>query len=229
MNDQTNIVKKECPPEVHQFLNTWKLSLQEGDCQKYQPYWIVDDANEFFGFLPQDKPHSLFLGTFPVPETVTSGFFYHSDLNSFWIILEIISGTDLRSLQQKLEFLTMHGFGITDIIREAKRTDDKCMARADSKLSILKLNNLKNLLNRFPSIKPIYLTSGGPKSKSLRGSHAGGWLAQQLQVGSIPFIVVPRGGAKVDIKSAKQGIDEVKPRDVHEIAYWMIITMEAIS
>jgi len=168
-----------CPIETHQFLNSWKENSSELH-QQYSTSWIDNRENGYFGFIPENTI-ALFIGTFPVPEQRTSGFFYHSDANLFWKILKEISGQTLNSLEQKLCWLSNLNIGITDILCKAQRMDKYCSSRADTDLKAISFNNISNILSDFPRIEDIYLTSGGPSSRSLSGNSAGGWLGLHIR------------------------------------------------
>lgn len=168
-----------CPIETHQFLNSWKENSSELH-QQYSTSWIDNRENGYFGFIPENTT-ALFIGTFPVPEQRTSGFFYHSDANLFWKILKELSGQTLNSLEQKLCWLSNLNIGITDILCKAQRMDKNCSSRADTDLKAICFNNISNILSDFPRIEDIYLTSGGPSSRSLSGKSAGGWLGLHIR------------------------------------------------
>jgi G:T/U-mismatch repair DNA glycosylase len=165
----------DCPLEKHQFILSWSSELPENLKTKFADSWINNEEFGYFGFIPKN-PVALFLGTFPVPETKTSGFFYHSDANLFWKALSIITGSDLVSLENKLSWLSTNRIAITDILYQAQRMDKDCISRADRDLKPIHLNNILKLIEQNPTISDIFLTSGGPKSKSLSGKSAGGWL-----------------------------------------------------
>jgi G:T/U-mismatch repair DNA glycosylase len=170
----------DCPVERHQFLTSWKDALSDDVKLKFGKWWVINEEDDYFGFIPE-KATALFVGTFPVPENSTRGFFYHSDVNLFWPILEKISGCYLGSFEKKLHFLTKFCVGITDILSEVKRPDDNCDSRKDEDLIVVKYNNVFKILRNYPKISDIFLTSGGPTSKSLSGSSAGGWLGDHLR------------------------------------------------
>lgn len=169
----------DCPIETHQFLNSWKENSAEL-CKQFSTSWIDDKEKGYFGFIPE-KATALFIGTFPVPEQRTTGFFYHSDANLFWTILEELSEQSLNTLEQKLNWLSNLKLGITDILCMAQRIDKKCLSRSDADLNAICFNNVANILSDFPSIEDIFLTSGGPSSKSLSGKSAGGWLGLHIR------------------------------------------------
>jgi G:T/U-mismatch repair DNA glycosylase len=168
-----------CEIETHQFLNSWKENLPNR-LEQFTEYWIEPGEGEYFGFIPP-MATALFLGTFPVPEQRTTGFFYHSDANLFWKILDEISGQDLSRLENRFEWLIRNKLGITDILKQAQRTDARCKSRADIDLKAIHFNNVLNMLIEHESIQDIYLTSGGPSSKSLTGHSAGGWFGMHIR------------------------------------------------
>lgn len=169
-----------CPVETHQFITTWKVNLPQQLQTTYENSWINNVDLGYFGFVPKE-PIALILGTFPVPEQRTSGFFYHSDVNLCWKILSTLSGTDLLPLSNKLSWLTEKKIAISDILCKAQRTDENCSGRADSDLNAICYNNIFQFLNNYPTIKHVFLTSGGPTTKSLSGKSAGGWLGSHLR------------------------------------------------
>ncbi|GAB3573876.1 hypothetical protein GCM10027578_35600 [Spirosoma luteolum] len=169
-----------CPIETHQFLTSWTTSLDDNLKEIYKDTWIDDKKSGYFGFIPKD-PVALFIGTFPVPEQRTSGFFYHSDVNLFWKIITKVTGQNLLNLDSKLDWLSKSRIGITDILCKAQRTDNNCTSRADNDLNAICFNNILNLFNDYPTLTDVYLTSGGPTSKSLSGKSAGGWLGLHLR------------------------------------------------
>jgi hypothetical protein len=169
-----------CPIETHQFITTWKEDLPQGLQTTYENSWINNVDLGYFGFIPKE-PIALILGTFPVPEQRTSGFFYHSDVNLCWKILSTLSGTDLLPLSNKLSWLTEKKIAISDILCKAQRTDENCIGRADSDLNAICYNNIFQFVRNYPTIKDVFLTSGGPTTKSLSGKSAGGWLGLHLR------------------------------------------------
>src|SRR4051812_32298248 len=123
-----------CPIETHQFLTTWKANLPQQLKTLYDNSWVHNVDLGYFGFIPKE-PIALILGTFPVPEQRTSGFFYHSDVNLCWKILSTVTRRDLLPLANKLSWLTGERIAISDILCKAQRTDETCSSRADSDLN----------------------------------------------------------------------------------------------
>lgn len=169
-----------CPIETHQFITTWTNNLPSDLRANYNNLWVYNADLEYFGFIPND-PMALILGTFPVPENKTSGFFYHSDVNACWKILSLITKTDLTSLDRKLKWLSIKKISISDIVCKAQRINADCTSRADRDLNVKCYNNIFQLLKVYSSIKDIFLTSGGPTTKNLSGKSAGGWLGSHLR------------------------------------------------
>lgn len=169
-----------CPIETHQFIETWKLPSKLHHL--YNDSWIHNNNSGYFGFIPKN-PIALILGTFPIPEKKTSGFFYHSAANRFWTILSNISCTDtkLSTLENKLSWLSEKQIAISDILCKVQRTDKDCSSSADNDLNAICYNNILQLLHDHPTIKDIFLTSGGPTAKALSGKSAGGWLGSHLR------------------------------------------------
>jgi hypothetical protein len=198
-----------CPIEIHQFITTWEDNLPENLKTVYKQSWINNADLGYFGFIPKDSV-ALFIGTFPVPEQRTSGFFYHSNVNLFWTILSAINGSDLSSLGNKLSWLTNNKIAISDILCKTQRTDDNCSSRADCDLNAICYNNIFQLLKNHPTITDIFLTSGGPTSKSLSGKSAGGWLGLHLREAtghSIKKININRGTLTIQLRPSMKQIN----------------------
>ena len=109
-----------CSIEIHQFLTTWSSSLTEELKQDYSKSWLNNQEKGYFGFIPKNAK-ALIVGTFPVLEQRTAGFFYHSDANLFWKIIKELTGKDLTLLEAKLSWLYNNKIGITDIIYKAQK------------------------------------------------------------------------------------------------------------
>jgi hypothetical protein len=84
-------------------------------------------------------------------------------------------------LDNKLSWLSKNRIAISDILCKVRRTDKNCSSRADKDLIAICYNNIFKLLETYPTITDIFLTSGGPTSKSLSGKSAGGWLGLHLR------------------------------------------------
>jgi G:T/U-mismatch repair DNA glycosylase len=172
-----------CPIERHQFISSWESALSPLLKEKHKQCWVNDSNHKYFGFFPS-KMKAFFLGTFPVPEVASSDFFYHSAANLFWPILSELSDKNLDTLEAKLNWLSEVGIGITDILHTVRRTDELCICTADSALDVISTNNIHALLKDRPEVTDLFLTSGGPGSRSLSGKSAGGWLGKHLREAS---------------------------------------------
>ena len=122
--------------------------------------------NHFSSLITKETKY-LILGTFPCKnftnpynENDEDNWFYSSAGNSFWSLmfyaLNGIEINDDRTKQEKINLLTNHNFGITDIIQEAFRIRDK---NQDSNLYVKKIVDLKCMLEKFNGIEVIFLTS----------------------------------------------------------------------
>jgi G:T/U-mismatch repair DNA glycosylase len=156
------------PIEQHPFTsNRWINNLDNpiiGD------KWFVNrnTNNEIlsFGFMPNSKVKSIFLGSFPIWE-ITDGpigdqnveFFYGSFVNDFWPCIGSISEMPINNLPNRITILNSLNFGITDILETVDRNPANCSL--DNCLTAVNYNNILNLKESFPLLKNIYITSGG--------------------------------------------------------------------
>lgn len=193
--------------EAHQFLSSWSINLNPDLKNKYEDSWLNNPQLGYFGFIPKESK-ALIIGTFPVLEQRTSGFFYHSDANLFWKILSFISNNKLETIDDKLSWLYKNKIGITDILFEAERTDANHTSSSDIDLNPNAFNNILKLLNDHTNIKDILLTSGGPMSKSLSGKSAGGWLGEHFRLETKKNLKkISNSGATLRVQIKKNDIE----------------------
>jgi len=155
-------------PEQHPFTtNRW---LQNADNHLLQEKWFINRnaANETlsFAFMPDKKVQSIFLGTFPIWEISVGPmgnenieFFYGSMVNNFWECLGTITEMSVDDLEDRIAILENNKFGITDILEKIDRNPANCSS--DNCLSAVNYNNILKLKESFPSLKNIFITSGG--------------------------------------------------------------------
>jgi hypoxanthine-DNA glycosylase len=99
----------------------------------------------------------LILGTFPSIKSFENSFYYGHPKNQFWDILSIIfKDKKPETIEEKTEFLKKHKIALWDAICECKRKEGNSR---DDNLEILKPCNIKKLLNKYPNIKKIAVTS----------------------------------------------------------------------
>jgi G:T/U-mismatch repair DNA glycosylase len=178
-------------PEIHPFLpanqfGKWynNNNLHLGVPQPRADWFVNADS---FAFMPSEDVGSLFLGTFPTCQVVnqlrTGGnteFFYGQRENSFWSLIELLSGQSTATEINQFQLLHQTSFGLTDIL---KSTDRNGKGSGDKDLlQPWKFNNLLNLRKHFQKIERIYCTSGGMgKVTSGSGVNAARWLLNSLQ------------------------------------------------
>ena len=114
----------------------------------------------------------LIIGTIPPARFCTVGakelsatdvdFYYGSKDNAFWGIIGEVFGEHLeksnttKAIEDRKNFLTRHGIGITDIISECTRENQ---AASDDKLDVISRKELGQLLFEYPSITTLIYTS----------------------------------------------------------------------
>lgn len=148
--------------------------------------WFVN--SESFAFMPSKNVGSLFLGTFPTYEVVnqlrTGGnteFFYGQRGNSFWSLLELLSGRPTVTEIDQFQLLHKTEFGLTDILKETNRNGTKSGDK--DLLPPWVFNDMMNLRSNFQQIENIYCTSGGMGKVTLGSSvNAARWLLNSLQL-----------------------------------------------
>jgi G:T/U-mismatch repair DNA glycosylase len=154
--------------EQHPFTsNRWIKNINNSEWDKF---WHVktNQINKIssFGFMPNKETKSIFLGSFPIWE-ITIGqvsdknleFFYGSLVNDFWRILSTIFEMRIDNIEQRINILEIHNFGITDILETIDRNPVLC--NSDNCLTAINYNNILDLKKTFPSLENIFITSGG--------------------------------------------------------------------
>lgn len=151
-----------------------------------------------FCYVPNKDIKSIFLGTFPIyeiSENNTIGihpeFFYGSNVNSFWPTLGSIFQQPTNDVQNYIELLNNLKIGIADILLKTDR--NPLTSSSDKDLYPVKYNNIYELLEKYPSIKNIFVTSGSREGIGLYNNskkNATTWLKNSLRdVNEI----IPRG------------------------------------
>ena len=99
----------------------------------------------------------LILGTFPSIKSFENQFYYGHPKNQFWKILSIIfNENEPKTIKEKKEFLKKHKIALWDTICECTR--EKGNSRDDN-LKDIKPCPIENLLNNYPNIKKVAVTS----------------------------------------------------------------------
>jgi G:T/U-mismatch repair DNA glycosylase len=176
-------------PEQHPFVtDRW---LQNANNPLLEDKWFVNRNNAHetisFGFMPSREVKSIFLGTFPIWEIVVGPhanpnieFFYGSVVNDFWNCLGFISGMPVNNLNNRIDLLDILNIGVTDILETIDRNPENC--NADNCLTALRYNDMQNLKQYFPSLKNIFVTSGGrgPVGNIINIKNAATWLKHSV-------------------------------------------------
>jgi hypoxanthine-DNA glycosylase len=97
----------------------------------------------------------LILGSFPSIQSFEDNFYYAHKRNQFWRLLSQTFGEEeLKSIDEKKEFLKRYDIALWDIVSSCKRKNS-----LDSNLKDIKLNDIRALLKKYPSIQKICFTS----------------------------------------------------------------------
>jgi hypoxanthine-DNA glycosylase len=115
--------------------------------------------------IPKDAT-TLILGTFPSkPEDRHYEYFYASETNLFWNIISQVYKINFKcakgnkAKEERKEFLHSKKIGVYDMIKMCYRKNG---SPNDEDLYPIKITNLFKILNDFPNINKIILTSRTP-------------------------------------------------------------------
>ena len=118
-----------------------------------------------FCYVPNNQIKSIFLGTFPIYE-ISEGenqgnfeFFYGSCKNKFWPTLNNLFQQPINTVQQRIELLNTIEIGISDILLEIERIQP--ILSEDKNLMEIRYNKILEIIEIYPTIKNIFITSGG--------------------------------------------------------------------
>jgi len=104
-----------------------------------------------------DDSEILILGTFPSIKSFENNFYYSHPRNQFWDILSIIfNDKKPNTIKEKIEFLKKHKIALWDSVCLAKRKKGNSN---DEDIDFIKPCNIPNLLEKYPNIKKIAITS----------------------------------------------------------------------
>ena len=117
---------------------------------------IVDSCNELVdpihGLNPvvDNNTKILILGTFPAKESSDIGFYYQNQVARFWgQALQFIGNFQTLSNPEREKLLIENNIGLWDIFECVEKSID---GNLDSTITRAKLNNLTDLLDKYPSI-----------------------------------------------------------------------------
>lgn len=158
----------------------------------------------FKWYVPNDAK-TLIIGTFPPIEKRWSyAFFYPNIHNNLWKILSSIADLKLSlnketMIEERQQILHKLKLGVTDMGGVIRRLapDSK-----DESLEIIEYMEILHILDEYPSIERIILTSSSGKSSAL------GWFKSYLEKIKIAH-VVPKGTKplKFQIQFNKRSVD----------------------
>jgi double-stranded uracil-DNA glycosylase len=108
------------------------------------------------------KTRILVLGSFPSEKALEKKEYYGNPRNQFWSIMSDLLGIELisKTYSGKVRALLQNRIGLCDIISSCKRAGS-----SDAAISNEKLNDINEILNRYPGIKAIAVN--GIKAKKL--------------------------------------------------------------
>lgn len=143
-------------------------------------------------FIPENA-HTLIIGTFPTAlKNWSFDFFYPNKRNLLWKILAEISSIDLiisenseNAVLQRKSILTDLKVGITDMGKCVQRSSGSSL---DEKLCLIEAMDILKLLETYPTIKQIILTSSSGSVSALK------WFTIYLEQKGI--VILPPKGKK---------------------------------
>ncbi len=123
------------------------------------------EHNHPFAPFITDNTTTLILGTFPGKnytdpciKTDPDDWYYGNKNNKFWKIIEYAFDckNPLNTKTDKQNALAKNNIGITDIIQKARRKQNN---NSDENLDVTEIRNLNAILEKYPNITAILLTS----------------------------------------------------------------------
>ena len=120
----------------------------------------MDKINHPFHPIIFKDSKILILGSFPSIDSFSKSFYYSHPRNQFWKILSSITNYPVNNKDQKIWLLKEHKLALWDIIKSCKRENS-----LDKSLREIEVNDIKSLLEKYPSIQTIAFT--GRKSEEL--------------------------------------------------------------
>lgn len=116
--------------------------------------------NHPFDPIINENSKVLILGTFPSIDSFKNNFYYGHKRNQFWKILSHIYKLNLDTTDDKLSFLKDKNIALWDVIKGCNRENS-----LDSNLKNIEINDIKELVLKYPNIKIIFFSS--KKAKEL--------------------------------------------------------------
>lgn len=122
----------------------------------------IEETNCFEPIINNDS-EILILGTMPGKTSLFTGQYYADSRNSFWKIIEELynNNKEFTSYEEKIMCLSNAKIAIWDVFQACNREGS-----LDSNIKNPTLNNIRALLNQYPSIKKI-IFNGKKASKQL--------------------------------------------------------------
>ena len=138
-----------------------------------------------FGTFVTTNAEVLIVGTFPTHERNRAfNFFYPNKSNAFWQIMGTIynytfeNNEGIEAENERKEFVAKRRIGLTDMLAKAIR---KKKGSGDEQLAPIELTSILSILEEFPTIKRIVLTSRSGEINALS------LFKQHLMTNKIPF------------------------------------------
>ena len=124
-----------------------------------------------FPAVVDPQVHTLILGSLPGALSLAHSQYYAHPQNRFWQLLAEIIGIDLPALPypERLPLLLAHGFGLWDVVAEARRDGS-----LDSNIRDHVHNDLTSLIATLPQLRTIAFNGGTAARLGLKalGEHA---------------------------------------------------------
>ncbi len=118
----------------------------------FQP--VIDEASKI-----------LILGTFPSIKSFENAFYYGHPQNQFWKLLAAVFKEDVpKKIEEKIAFLKRHHIALWDMVKVCQRESS-----LDSSLKNVEVNDIADLLKKYPNIEAIFFT--GRKAQELYSRH----------------------------------------------------------
>ncbi len=104
----------------------------------------------------------LILGSFPSIKSFEKGFYYAHPRNQFWPLLAKVFDEDVSTIDKKIALCKKHHLALWDSAKSLKRESGNS---SDQNLKEIEVNDFRQLLHTYPSIKTILFT--GKKSEAI--------------------------------------------------------------
>ncbi|WP_372366692.1 DNA-deoxyinosine glycosylase [Candidatus Uabimicrobium sp. HlEnr_7] len=113
-------------------------------------------------FLPivNNNSRILILGSFPSVLSIKYDFYYANKRNQFWPIINEIFTADAQKNEERKQLVLQKQIALWDSVHICERENS-----ADSQLQVMKSNDIKGLLTKYPKINTIFFN--GKKSQQV--------------------------------------------------------------